>query len=154
MKSIRRPGAVLALALALGAAPIALAPGAARAAPPAAAMRMPHASLPHINKRLAALKSQLAITPAQMPQWHVYAEAERSDAPMLDRLRQQLYEARVNHANAVQWYDLRQRMLTAESTHLAKVATAFAPLYATLDPAQRQIADHALGPHPRHRWHH
>lgn len=106
-----------------------------------------------IDGRIAFLKTELKITPAQEAQWQQVATAMRDNAKALD---QEITATRQNRGSmdAVQRIELREQFAKVRADNEARLLTAFKPLYASLSPEQQQIANQLLGPHHHHGWHH
>jgi protein CpxP len=105
-----------------------------------------------VDGRIAFLKTELKITPAQEAQWQQVATAMRENAKALD---QAITTARQNRrpVDAVQRIELREQFAKVRADNDARLLTAFRPLYASLSPEQQQIANQLVAPH-HHGWHH
>jgi len=96
-----------------------------------------------VQARLAELRENLAITPAQLPQWEAYAKTTHDNATeMHTRFRQRLtqfstMDAATNMNDYAAVSELR-------AVQLRRVAVSFQALYATLSPQQQRSADEAL----------
>src|SRR6267378_5389022 len=152
----------LAAALFTGVAAIGLAPVFAQTAPaPANSTAAPSEARHHamarmmpgqfVDGRIAFLKAQLKITPAQEAQWQQVEAAMRENAKTLD---QTIATARQNHGNtdAVQRLELHEQFAKVRVDNDARLLAAFKPLYASLSPEQQQMANQLVGAH--HHWHH
>jgi periplasmic protein CpxP/Spy len=152
---------VLAAALFAGIAAFGVAPAFAQATPtPATSSAMPAAAQHHhrmrmlpgqlVEGRIAFLRTELKITPAQEAQWGQVAAAMRQNANALD---QQITTTRQHHTNmdAVQRLTLRGEFAKLRAENNARLLTAFRPLYASLTPQQQQVANALIVPH--HGWH-
>jgi Spy/CpxP family protein refolding chaperone len=152
----------LAAALFTGVAAIGLAPALAQTAPaPANSTAAPREARHHamermmpgqfVDGRIAFLKAQLKITPAQEAQWQQVEAAMRENAKTLD---QTITTARQNRGNmdAVQRLELREQLARVRVDNDARLLAAFKPLYASLSPEQQQMANQVVGAH--HHWHH
>ncbi len=152
----------LAAALFTGVAAIGLAPALAQTAPaPANSTAAPSEARHHamermmpgqfVDGRIAFLKAELKITPAQEAQWQQVEAAMRENAKTLD---QTITTARQNHGNmdAVQRLELREQFAKVRVDNDARLLAAFKPLYASLSPEQQQMANQLVGAH--HHWHH
>ena len=152
----------LAAALFTGVAAIGLAPALAQTAPaPANSTAAPSEARHHamermmpgqfVEGRIAFLKAQLKITPAQEAQWQQVEAAMRENAKTLD---QTITTARQNRGNmdAVQRLELREQLARVRVDDDARLLVAFKPLYASLSPEQQQMANQVVGAH--HHWHH
>ena len=99
--------------------------------------------LERVEGRLAFVKAELAITTAQEPQWEVAAAALRTAAAKL------LAEARtLRQAPApATVLDQLERLERIDTLHLETIRacrSAFTPLYAVLDGAQKRTADELM----------
>jgi len=150
----------LAAALLTGVAAIGLAPVSAQTAPAnstAAPSEPRHHAMEKmmpgqfVEGRIAFLKAQLKITPAQEAQWQQVEAAMRENAKTLD---QTITTARQNRGDmdAVQRLELREQFAKVRVDNDARLLSAFKPLYASLSPEQQQMANQLVGAH--HHWHH
>ena len=152
----------LAAALFTGVAAIGLAPALAQTAPaPANSTAAPSEARHHgmermmpgqfVDGRIAFLKAELKITPAQETQWQQVEAAMRENAKTLD---QTITNARQNRGNmdAVQRLESREQFARVRVSNDARLLAAFKPLYASLSPEQQQMASQLVGAH--HHWHH
>jgi periplasmic protein CpxP/Spy len=153
----------LAAALFTGVAAIGLAPALAQTtAAPANSTATPSEARHHamermmpgqfVEGRIAFLKAQLKITPAQEAQWQQVEAAIRENARTLD---QTIASGRQNRGdmNAVQRLELREQFAKVRVDNEARLLAAFKPLYASLSPEQQQMANQLVGAH-HHHWHH
>ncbi len=159
MKTVRTP--LLAAALFTSVAAFGLAPAFAQATPApanaAAAQTEAHHNqrpwmLPGqlVDGRIAFLRTELKITPAQEADWRQVAAAMRQNANALD---QQITAMRQQHRNmdAVQRLTVRSQFAKLRADNDARLLTALKPLYASLSPQQQQMANTLLM--PQHGWH-
>ena len=104
-----------------------------------------------VDGRIAFLRTELKITPAQEAQWRQVAAAMRQNANALD---QQITTTRQQHANmdAIQRLTVRGELAKLRAENSARLLTALKPLYASLSPQQQQMANALIAPH--HGWHH
>ena len=159
MIRLRTP--LFATALLTGVAAAGLAPALAQTAPgpanSAAAQSEAHhhamGRMPgqYVDGRIAFLKAELKITPAQETQWQQVEAAMRENAKALD---QSITTARQNRTgvDAVQRLELREQFAKVRADNDARLLAAFKPLYASLSPEQQQMANQPVGAH--HHWHH
>src|SRR6266436_4110904 len=160
MITLRTP--FLAAALFTGVAAIGLAPALAQTAPaPANSTAAPTQARHHamermmpgqfVEGRIAFLKAQLKITPAQEAQWQQVEAAMRENAKTLD---QTIITARQNRGNmdAVQRLEFREQFAKVHVDNDARLLAVFKPLYASLSPEQQQMANQLVGAH-HHRHH-
>jgi len=159
---IRLTTPFLAAALFTGVAVVGLAPALAQTAPgPASSTVAPGEARHHLTERMmpgqlvdgriAFLKAELKITPAQETQWQQVEAAMRENAKALD---QTITTARQNRTSmdAVQRLDLRGQFAKVRADNDARLLAAFKPLYASLSPEQQQMANQLVG--ARHHGHH
>jgi hypothetical protein len=166
MKMLRTPA--FAAALLTSVAAIGLAPAWAQSTPapenPAAARNVAHhpamekltrAQL--VDGRIALLKTELKITPAQEAQWQSVAAALRQNAQSLDEAAAAARPRRGAQMNAVERMERQGAFAKIRADNDARLLAAFKPLYAGLSPDQQHIANALMGGHHhgwRHGWHH
>jgi len=130
------------------------APAPANSAAPAEARHHAERMLPGqlVDGRIAFLKAELKITPAQEAQWQQVAAAMRDNAKSLD---QAITTARQNRGtmDAVQRLEARGQFAKLRADNDTRLLAAFKPLYAGLSPEQQQMANELVGSH-HHGWHH
>jgi len=104
-----------------------------------------------VDGRIAFMKAELKITPAQEAQWQSVAAAMRENAKALD---QTITAARQNRGatDAVQRLEMREQLAKVRADNTARLTAAFKPLYASLSPEQQQMANQLVGSH--HHWRH
>lgn len=153
-----------ALLLALGATTALTAPAAfaqTPAAPPTAAQPAPpppagnpagpqhahHAFHSHIEGRIAYLKAELKITPAQEPQFDKVAQAMRENASERQKDFQDMRASHGQQQTAVDRLDSEIKMAQTHAREDQRFLTAFKPLYDSLSPDQKQAADDMYAPH-------
>jgi vacuolar-type H+-ATPase subunit H len=104
-----------------------------------------------VDGRIAFLRTELKITPAQEAQWRRVAAAMQENAKALD---QAIMTARQTHGamDAVQRLELREQFAKVRADNDARLLTAFRPLYASLASEQQQMANQLVVAH--HGWHH
>ena len=152
----------LAAALFTGVAAVGLAPALAQTAPgPANSTATPSEARHHemermmpgqfVDGRIAFLKAELKITPAQETEWQQVAGAMRENAKTLD---QTITTARQNRTtiDAVQRLESREQFAKVRADNDARLLAAFKPLYASLSTEQQQMANQLVGAH-HHRHH-
>jgi protein CpxP len=152
----------LAAALFTGVAAVGLAPALAQTAPrPANSTAAPNEERHHamgrmmpgqfVAGRIAFLKAELKITPAQETQWQQVEAAMRENSKALD---QTITTARQNRSStdAVQRLELREQFAKVRADNDARLLAAFKPLYTSLSPEQQQMANQLIG--DRHHRHH
>jgi hypothetical protein len=101
--------------------------------------------------RIAFLRAELKITPQQEPQWKKVAEAMRVNAHEIDAARAQF---RNGPKDAVQVLEARSRFSETMAKNNERLLAAFRPLYQSLSPDQKRMADDILAAHfYRHHRH-
>jgi vacuolar-type H+-ATPase subunit H len=101
--------------------------------------------------RIAFVKAELNITPAQEGQWQQVAAAMRENANALD---QAIAAARQHRGtmDAVERLTLREQFAKVRADNDARLLAAFKPLYDSLSPQQKEMAAMLFAGH--HGWHH
>jgi zinc resistance-associated protein len=104
------------------------------------------------DARIAALKAGLELTPDQQKNWPALETALRSVAQLrIDRIKAREAAAQQPQASPFDRLARRADNMSKASAALKQVADAGAPLYASLDDAQKArftILAHMLRPHP------
>ena len=105
-----------------------------------------------VDGRIAFLKAQLKITPAQDGQWQKVDAAMRDNAKALD---QTIATARQDRGdkNAVERLEMREQFMKVRSDNNSRLLAAFKPLYSSLSPEQQKMADQLIGA-DHHHWRH
>jgi periplasmic protein CpxP/Spy len=147
----------LVIAAALGATGVAMAPmqyaaaQAANPAPPPPPGQPPQPRrefVSHIDGRIAFLKAELKITPAQEPQWEKVAQALRQNS---EERRKSFEQARATDRTqpptALQHLEAMARMSAIRAQQTDRVLVAFRPLYDSLSDEQKKAADELMSPH-------
>ena len=118
------------------------------ASSPAAASAHRAQHLQRVEQRIAYLHSALKITSAQESQWNAFADVMRSNAQSMDQLFQQRAAAD-NNRSALD--DMKQyaQITQTHAEDMQKLVTAFEPLYASLSPEQKTLADTTFRQHGR-----
>jgi periplasmic protein CpxP/Spy len=154
---------LMATALSAGVAAIGLTPAFAETAPASAgaaaqtAHRHARAWLMPgqlVDGRIAFLKAELKITPAQEAQWQPFAAAMRQNAQALDQVIATARQHRAAAKSAVDRIEMRAQFARVRADNAARLASAFQPLYTSLSSDQQQTANtlmHHEGWH--HGWH-
>lgn len=127
------------------------------AAPASAPAAMAPASAPagramhehNVEDRIAYLHSQLKITSAQEPQWATFADVMRSNGQKMG----ELFKARQAAGTSQSALDDMKQYAEISQAHAdgtKKLVDAFEPLYNSLSPDQKKLADttfrHQPGP--------
>lgn len=109
-----------------------------------------------VDGRIAFLKAELKITPAQEGQWQQVAAVMRQNAQALDQATATLRQHRGAEANAVERMQARGEFAKLRADNTARLLAAFKPLYASLSAEQQQMANALMTPHHggHHGWHH
>jgi protein CpxP len=105
-----------------------------------------------VDGRIAFLKAELKITPAQEAQWQPVADALRENAAAFDRAIAAAHQGR-GAGDAVQQLGRREEFAKLRADNAARFLSAFKPLYASLSPEQQQMATRLVATH-HHDWHH
>lgn len=105
-----------------------------------------------VETHLSGLRTQLAITPAQEPQWQEFAKVQRENAvAMRQRFTQRGAQlAQMSAADNMLDYAQITELLAQERMRLA---TAFRGLYDAMSPEQKQRADAIFREPPRQQHH-
>jgi periplasmic protein CpxP/Spy len=153
---------LMATALFAGVAGIGLTPAfaqtAAAPANPAANSEAHHQGRPWmmpgqlVDGRIAFLKAELKITPAQEGQWQQFAAVMRQNAQSLDQEIANARQHRGTTENAVGHMEMRAQFAKVRADNEARLANAFRPLYSSLSPEQQQVANNLAAMHAG--WHH
>lgn len=101
-----------------------------------------------VANRLAALKSDLKITPDQEKAWNAYAEQAQQQAQAMQALRQKMHEQMASGQVAPgsdDFFALRKSMLELQQSGAQARAAKAKDLYAVLTPEQKTLADQRLG---------
>ena len=114
----------------------------APASAPASAASSPAGKAGHernVEDRIAYLHAQLKITPAQEPQWNTFADVMRSNGETMG----QLFQQRRAETNVTALDDMKQyaTIAQAHADGMKKLVDAFDPLYSSLSPEQKKLAD-------------
>ena len=156
--TFRTPLLAAALFMSLAALPVGLASAQTAPSPTNAGTAQTEAGHhPHmlpgqlVEGRIAFLKAELKITPAQEAQWQQLATAMRENASVLDHAISTAREQR-GTMDAVQRLTLREQFTKVRAENDARLLAAFKPLYASLSPEQQQMANDLLVAH-RDRHH-
>ena len=160
MMSLRRP--FLAAALFTSVAVVGLMPALAQTTPAPANSSGAQSEAHHhamqrmlpgqlVDGRIAFLKAELKITPAQETQWQQVAGAMHENANSLDQAIKTARQDR-GSMDAVQRLTLREQFAKVRAENEARLLAAFKLLYASLSPEQQQVANQLVAPH--HERHH
>jgi len=97
--------------------------------------------LSRIEGRLAYVKAELKITPAQEGLWAAYADIARDNARTLSARCTAMLDERAQALALPDRLDLREQLMAARLTAMQASDKALKPLYSVLDNSQKQIAD-------------
>jgi hypothetical protein len=99
----------------------------------------------HVEGRIAFLKTELAITDAQIPQWNAFADAIRASAKgMRERMSNMMQSGMP--ATAPARADAMLQMMTARLEAMKEMASAGKALYETFTDTQKKVADELMPP--------
>jgi hypothetical protein len=98
----------------------------------------------HIEGRVAFLKTELAVTDAQTPQWNAFAGALRGGAKAMREMMTSTMQTG-KASNAAERTDAMVKMMSARLESMKSIAAAEKALYAVLTDAQKETADELLG---------
>ena len=101
----------------------------------------------HTDGRVAYLKAELKITPAQEADWSRVEKAMRDNAAERAKLRDQFAADRDKPLSAVDRLARRQAFAQARANSITTFATAFKSLYDQMSDDQRKAADALFQPH-------
>jgi hypothetical protein len=127
----------------------------APASTPAGAASAPAGKAGHernVEDRIAYLHTQLKITSAQESQWNAFADVMRGNGATMG----QLFQERKAATNVSALDDMKQyaTIAQAHADGMKKLVDAFEPLYSSLSPEQKKLADATFhqpgGGHHRH----
>jgi protein CpxP len=124
-------------------------PSASPAAPAGAPAHPQHQRTfhSHIDGRIAYLKAELKITPAQEPQFDKVAQAMRDNANDRQKSFQDMRAQHGKPHNAVDALNTRIKMSQDRAQSDQRLLAAFKPLYDSLTPDQKKVADDLAAPH-------
>ncbi len=104
----------------------------------------------HVEGRIAYLKAELKITPAQEADFGKVADAMRANAKERAAAFAQFRQNHDKPKTAVDRLTMREQMTRMRAEQEARSLAAFKPLYDSLTPDQKQIADNMTAPHRGH----
>lgn len=158
---------LLSAALLTSVAALGLTPALAETAPAPANTTAPQSEAHHhgrawmtpgqlVDGRIAFLKAELKITPAQEAQWQQLAAVMRQNAQSVDQTMANARQHQGTAMNAVERMEIRGQFAKVRAENQARLLTAFKPLYASLSPEQQQVANTLMSHHAgeHHGWHH
>jgi hypothetical protein len=105
-----------------------------------------------VEGRIAFLRTELEPTDAQLPLWDALAEALRANASavkdMMAGMPAGMMSGDSTADTPLKRIELHERMLSTRLDGLRRLKAALEPFYATLDEAQKALADKLLMPAP------
>jgi hypothetical protein len=102
----------------------------------------------HVEGRLAYLKAELKITPAQEALWATFASVARDNAQtMAARCNTMMGQSGTAALSLPERLDLHEQLMAAHLDAMRASDKALKPLYAAFDDAQKRAADQMLGAH-------
>ncbi|WP_434725288.1 Spy/CpxP family protein refolding chaperone [Mesorhizobium sp. RIZ17] len=104
----------------------------------------------HVEGRIAFLSTELKLTKAQRPLWDALAEALRANASSAKDAMAKMPAGMMSgdSGTPVKRIELQERMLSTRLEGLRRLKVALEPFYASLDDAQKAVADKLLMPAP------
>jgi protein CpxP len=107
----------------------------------------------NIEDRIAYLHAQLKITPAEETQWTAFADVMRSNAETMGQLYRQRSE--MTNESALDNMKQYEQITQAHADGMQKLVAAFEPLYSSMSPEQKKLADTTFRhtPHARGKKH-
>lgn len=97
----------------------------------------------HTEGRIAFLKAELRITPAQETKWSAFADAVRAGTKGADKMPAMMADKTKAHS-APAMLEGYEQVLSDRLTAVRTTRAAFLPLYESLTPEQRKVADELL----------
>lgn len=106
----------------------------------------------HIEGRIAFLSTELKLTKAQRPLWDAVAEALRANASsakgMMAKMPGGMMGGDTAPQTPVERIEIQERILSTRLEGLRRLKVALEPFYASLEDAQKAMADKLLVPAP------
>ncbi|MGH7102913.1 MAG: Spy/CpxP family protein refolding chaperone [Acetobacteraceae bacterium] len=93
-----------------------------------------------VEAHIKTLRTELAITQAEIPQWNAFAGVMRENAATMETIYQQRSQS-AGTMNAVQILESYRDFAKMHVADLDRLVPAFAKLYAVLSPEQQKTAD-------------
>jgi LTXXQ motif family protein len=100
--------------------------------------------LKHVEGRLAFLKTELKITPAQEPQWSKFADTVRSTVKKAEGAMPPMMQGSAQAPSAPDLLGRYEKTLTSRLETVRALKGAFDPLYSSLSDEQKKAADELL----------
>lgn len=101
-------------------------------------------ALKHVEGRLAFLKTELKITPAQEPQWTKFADVVRSTAKNAQTAKPPMMQGGMKPSTTPDRLGHYEKTLVARLEAVRALKAAVDPLYASLSDDQKKVADELL----------
>lgn len=105
-----------------------------------------------IDGRVAYLKAELKITPAQATQWAAVEKAMRDAAAGRKAMREQIKADQDKPKTSVERLRAREKFTASRAEQAKTFVAAYEPLYNAMSNEQRKAADELFAPR-RHRRH-
>jgi LTXXQ motif family protein len=99
---------------------------------------------PHVEGRIAALRTELKITEAQAPQWNRFADALRTTASSMNDMHKAMMTPDTSEKSLPERMAAREQRMASHLASLKAVREALQPLYATFSDEQKKVADRIL----------
>jgi periplasmic protein CpxP/Spy len=96
--------------------------------------------------RIAYVKAELKITPAQQATFDKYAQAIRDNAAATQKTFQDMRDHRGQSVTAIDRVEQRAKLAQMRDQQQQRYLAAFRPLYASLSPDQKKVADELATP--------
>ncbi|MGH7120614.1 MAG: Spy/CpxP family protein refolding chaperone [Acetobacteraceae bacterium] len=103
-----------------------------------------------VEAHIERLRTELGITPAEIPQWDAFAAVMRQNAAAMETLYRERSQS-TGTMNAVQILESYRDFSRMHVADLDALVPAFAKLYAVLSPEQKQMADALFADRAAHR---
>ena len=97
----------------------------------------------HAEQRLIRLKADLKLTDAQLPQWNAFAGAIRSAAKAMQDRHSTMMPG-IGNATLPEQIVMHETMLSEHLERMRQIKGPATALYATLNDAQKKIADQMM----------
>jgi hypothetical protein len=96
------------------------------------------------QQRLAFIKSEIKVTPAQTPLWDKFAATVEDNARRMGSQRATLFERDSSNDTLVDRLELREEMMAVQLDSMKQTVAALRPLYASFDPSQQAVAEQLM----------
>jgi hypothetical protein len=108
--------------------------------------RTPERMLERVERRLGYLKTDLAITEAQTPQWNELAQAIRTTAKQRSERMQALFAGEPKAKTLPERVEQQEQFMAASLEELKQIKASLVGLYAVLTDNQKKEADEMVLP--------